>query len=352
MTMVQLAIEIGIDNVRAVIRKGSEFNIVPLGLIGSSYLCPPIGLCMGDNYIFGEPAKLNAVSRPNETVFISDYAEGKIYKKVLTALITYVCNRVNEIFDETVDDITFIVSPCHNNQSVQKYLNDCITASGHSPTSTLDSTLSFVKSNYNVALGDKLCVIDLRDCPAYAAIVSRSAQSYSTLGNIELTDLSIKECENFIDEKITHDQLCDLETDDKVLLAWIQSEIGTSLSRYGLMDLLEGKDAIIPLSFSGYNYELRQIVFQNWIESKIDKVWAQMQSLMQNIKTPVNQINQVVLFGTLFQSEFICERFKKCFIGYGGNPKFSILSKPNDDWNMCLSSLKTNFQSSGFALEL
>lgn len=351
--MVQLAIEISIDNVRAIVKNGVEYNIVPLGLIGSPYLCPPIGLRIGETYLFGDVAKLNAASRPDEIIFLSDYTQnGMIEKKVIIAFINYVCNRVNTIFKETVNYVTFVVPPYHNNQSVQKYLNECITASGHFPVSTLDSILSFVMSNFNVAQGDKICIIDMRDCPACVAVVSRSAYSYSTLGSVDLTDFSIKECENFIEEKITQEQMRDLDTSDNVLLAWIQCEIGTVLSQYGLMDLLSGNDAIIPLSFTSCNYEITQMEFQNWISLRIDKVWSQLQSLFQNIKTPANQITRVVLLGELFQSEFICERFKKCFFGYDSNPMFSVQSKPNDNWCMCLSSLKTNFQICGCTLQL
>lgn len=351
--MVQLAIEIGIDNVRAVIKKGSEYNIVPTGIIGSPYLCPPICLRVGENYMFGEVAKLNAVSRPNDIIFLSDYTQrGIINKNVLKSFVTYICDRVAVIFKEVVNEVTFIVPPYLNNSYIQNYLRENIIASGHNVVMTSDSTLSFAKSNCNVVHGDRICIIDMRDYPAYVAVVSRTPQSYSTMGSVELTELSIKDCENIIEEKIMDKLLSDLETSDNVLFAWIQSEISTSLSQNGLMDLLMGKDAIIPLSFSSCDCVIRQSVFQTWIDSKIDKVWSQIQSFFQNIKTSAAQINQVVLLGSLFQSEFICSRFRKCFNGYGGNPKFSILSKPNDDWIMCLSSLKTNFQSSGCALKL
>lgn len=75
--MVQLAIEIGIDNARAVIKKGSEYNIVPLGLIGTPYSCPPICLHSGKGFVFGEAARINAVYKPEETIFLSDYSQKK-----------------------------------------------------------------------------------------------------------------------------------------------------------------------------------------------------------------------------------------------------------------------------------
>ena len=175
--MVQLAIEIGIDNARAVIKKGSEYNIVPLGLIGTPYSCPPICLHSGKGFVFGEAARINAVYKPEETIFLSDYSQ----KKVLIEFINYTCQRVLTIFKENVSDITFVIPPCLNHPNTQRFLNECISDSGHSPISTLDPALSFVKSNFNVAQGDKLCIIDIRDCPSYAAIVSRSQHSYSTL---------------------------------------------------------------------------------------------------------------------------------------------------------------------------
>ena len=344
--MVQLAIEIGIDNVRAVIKRGGEYNIVPLGLIGTPYSCPPICLHIDEEYIFGDAAKLNAVFNPDETIFLSDYAQkGAINRKALIAFINYVCQRVFVTFKETVCDITFIVPPCLNNPNIQKFINECIIDSGQSPISTLDSTLSFVKSNFNVAQGDKLCIIDMRDYPSYASIVSRSQHSYSTLGSLELKELSYKDCENYIEEKMTSCQQDNVETLDSVMM-------GTSLSQYGLMSLISGKDAHIPLPFSSHDCIISHTAFQDWISSKIEKVWSQIQSLSQDLKTQMNQINQVVLLGQLFQSDYLCEHLKKCFLGYGCNPKFTILSKPNDDWGMCLSSLKTNFQSSGCALQL
>lgn len=344
--MVQLAIEIGIDNVRAVIKKGGDYNIVPLGLIGTPYSCPPICLNIGKEYEFGEVAKLNAVFKPNETIFLSDYAQkGSITKKALIAFINYVCQRVFATFKDNVSDITFIVPPCLNNPIIQRFLSECIIDSGHSPISTSDSTLSFVKSNFNVAQGDKLCIIDMRDFPSYAAIVSRSQHSYCTLGSAELAELSFKDCENFIEDKISSCQGDNTETLDNVV-------IGTSLSQFGLMNLMAGKDAHIPLPFSSRDCIISLAAFQNWISPKIDKVWSQIQSLSQDLKTPMNQINQIVLLGQLFQSDYLCEQLKKCFLGYGCNPRFTILSKPNDEWGICLSSLKTNFQSSGCALEL
>lgn len=351
--MVQLAIEIGLDNVRAVIKKGSEYNIVPLGLIGKPYSFPPICIRIGKDYIFGEAAKLNAISRPDETVFLSDYTQkGMIDKNAMIAFIKYVCQRVSSIFKETVNDITFIVSSHINNPHIQRFLDECIRESGYVPIITYDSTLSFVKSNFNVAHGDKICIIDMRDCPSYVAVVSRSPQSYNTLASVELTELSIKDCENIIEEWITAISPTTIENDDNVELTWVQSEICTSLSQYGLTNLMMGNDVIIPLSFSSDNCEIKQTMFQNWLNPKIDNIWRLIQSLFQNIKISTEQVNHVVMLGSLFQSEFICELLKKCFNGYGSNPKFSILSKPSDDWNMCLSSLKTNFQSSDCALKL
>lgn len=344
--MVQLAIEIGIDNVRAVIKKGGDYNIVPLGLIGTPYSCPPICLNIGKEYKFGEVAKLNAVFKPDETIFLSDYAQkGSIKKKALIAFINYVCQRVFVTFKDNVSDITFIVPPCLNNPNIQRFLSECIIDSGHSPISTSDSTLSFVKSNFNVAQGDKLCIIDMRDYPSYAAIVSRSQYSYSTLGIVELTDLSFKDCENFIEDKMMSSQHDNVETFESVV-------ISTSLSQYGLMCLIKGEDAHIPMLFSSCDCIIPNEAFRDWIISKIEKVWCQIQSLSQDLKIPLNQINQVVMLGQLFQSDYLCENLKKCFFGSGCNPKFALLSKPNDDWIMCLSSLKTNFQSSSFALQL
>ena len=341
--MVQLAVEIGIDNVRAVIKKDGEYNIVPLGLIGTPYSCPPICLHIGEDYIFGETAKINAVYMPEETIFLSDYSN----KKALIEFINFTCQRVFTIFKENVSDITFVIPPYLNNPNIQRYLNGCIIDSGHSPISTSDSTLSFVKSTFNVSKGDKLCIVDMRDCPSYVAIVSRSQHSYGTLGSVELSNLSFKDCENFIEDKMMSCQRDDTDTLDNVLM-------NTSLCQYGLMALISNKDAHIPLSFSPHDCHISYISFQDWISTKIEKVWSQIRSLSQDLKTPVNQINQVVLLGQIFQSEFLVEYLKKCFFGYGSNPRFTILSKPNDDWSMCLSSLKikTNIQSSGYALEL
>lgn len=339
--MVQLAIEIGIDNVRAVIKKGGEYNIVPLGLIGTPYSCPPICLHTGEEYVFGEAAKINAVYKPDETIFLSDYSQ----KMALIEFLNFTCQRVFTIFKENVSDITFVIPPCLNHPNIHRYLNECISESGHFPIPTSDSTLSFVKSNFNVALGDKMCIIDMRDCPSYAAIVSRSQHLYSTLGCVELTDLSFKDCENFIEDKMMSCQRDNVETFDSVV-------IGSSLSQYGLMSLIGGKDAHIPLSFSLCDCIISHTVFADWIRPKIEKVWSHIQSLSKDLKTPLNQINQVVMLGQLFQSDYLYENLKKSFFGYGCNPKFTILSKPNDDWCMCLSSLKTYFQSSGCALQL
>lgn len=351
--MVHLAIEIGSDNVRAVIKKGGEYSVVPLGLLRVPYSFPPICLRLGEHYIFGETAKLNAVSRPDETIFLSDYSQkGMIDKNAMTAFIKYVCQRVTDTYKDNVESITFVVPPYCNNSHIQTYLSECISNSGHNPVSTFDSTLSFVKSNFNVALGDKICIIDMHDYPAYVAVVSRTTQSYCTLGSVELAEMTIKDSENIVEEKMSDSLSADIESYDNVQWAWIQSEIASSLSQYGLMNLINGGNAIIPLPFSTHICKISQSTFRNWMLPKIGKGWKEIQSLFQSIKTSVAQISQVVLLGSLFQSEFVCEHFKKCIIGYGGNPKFTILSKPNDDWNICLSSLKTNFQLSGCALEL
>lgn len=351
--MVQLAIEIGSDNVRAVIKKGSEYNIVPLGLIGTPYSFSPICLRLGSDYVFGDIAKLNAISRPDETIFLSDYVQkGMIDKKAMIAFINYICQKVSSLFKETVNDISFIIPPYINNQHIQRFLDECIRVSGYNPINTSDSTLSFVKSNFNVAHGDKICVIDMRDSTSYVAIVSRSPQSYQTLASTELTELSIKDCENIIEDWLTTISPTSNEYFENDEMTWVKSETASSLSQYGLMNLIMGYDTIIPLPFSSVNCEIKQSMFQEWINPKIEKVWNQIQSLFQNIKTPIPHVSQVVLLGSLFQCECICETLRKCFTGYGGNPRFTILSRPNDEWNMCLSSLKTNFQSSGCALQL
>lgn len=351
--MVQLAIEIGIDNVRAVIKKGDEYIVVPLGSLRTPYFSPPICLRLGEHYIFGETAKMNAVSRPDETIFLSDYSQkGMIDKNVMTAFIKYVCQRVTDTYKDNVESITFVVPPYCNNSNIQTYLSECIRSAGHTPVSTVDSTLSFVRSNFNVALGDKICIIDMHDYPAYVAVVSRTTQSFSTLGSAELTEMSIIDCENIVEEKMSDYISVDIESYDNVQWAWMQSEIATSLSQYGLINLINGGNATIPLPFSSHICEISQSAFRDWMSPKIDKCWKEMQSLFQSIKTPVDRIGQVVLLGSLFRSDFIYEHFKKCIIGYGSNPKFTILSESNDDWNMCLSSIKTNFQSRGCALEL
>lgn len=351
--MVQLAIEIGMDNVRAVIKKGGEYNIVPLGLIGTPFSCPPICLRTGGDYVFGEAARLNAVFRPDEIVFLSDYTrKGSVDKKVLVAFIRYICQKVEIIFNERVKDILFVVPPYINNACIQRLLDECIRESGHVSLPTLDSTLSFAKSNFNVARGESVCVIDMRDCPSYVAVVSRTDHSYSTLGSIELADLSIKDCENVIEEKITANSPANIKMDasENGISEWMQSEISTILSRYGLTNLIAGNDACIPLPFSSNDCKIQQTAFQDWIALGIDKVWSQILSLFINIRISAMQVNKVVMLGSLFRSEFIWGRFKKCFIGYGGNPEISILSKPNDEWAMCLSSLKANIQSSDCAL--
>lgn len=150
--MLQLAIEIGSDNVRAVVKKGSEYNIVPLGLIGTPYSLSPICLHLGKDYILGDIAKLNAISRPDETIFLSDYIQkGMIDKKAMVAFINYICQKVSSLFKETVNDITFIIPPYINNQHIQRFIDECIRESGHTPIITFDSILSFVKCNFNVA---------------------------------------------------------------------------------------------------------------------------------------------------------------------------------------------------------
>lgn len=351
--MVKLAIEIGADNVRAAVRKDGEYIVAPIGSVASPYVCPPIGLYFEGCYVFGEVAKVNAVSRPCEIVFLSDYYQNDIIdKNVMASFVHYLCHRVTSVFKERVDDITILVPSFQNNPSVKDFLRKCIIDSGFKAGLTPDPTLSFVKSYFNVAHGEKVCIVDMRDLPSYVAVVSRSPQAYSTIGSSELAGLSILDCENMIEERISGADLADIDTSDNVISAWIQSEIGSSLSQYGLMRLIEGDDAIIPLPHSSDNCKITQSDFKKWATPRIGKIWSQIQTLFQNISTSGSQVNRVVLLGTLFRSEFICDFFKKCFIGYGCKSEFSVLSKPIDDWAMCLSSLKTNFQSGGFALEL
>lgn len=350
--MVQLAIEIGLDNVRAVIRNGSECEIVPIGLFGTPYTFPPIGLRALNGYIFGQVAKINVSSRPDETIFLSDYTQkGLIAKETMIAFIEYLCQKIKSIYNEDVDEITFIIPPYCNNSTVQSFLDECVIASGRKPLQTKAPVLSFVRSNFNVAIGDKLLIIDLRDCPAYIAIVSRTAQSYGTLGCLDISDFSMKDCENMIEETILSYQGIDLESSDNVVSAWIQNEIGVSLSQYGLSELIAGRDAVIPVPSSKQNCEIKQDAFQDWIGPKIDKVWEHALSLLQNLSIPPSQINQVVLMGTISQYEFLRERLQQNFRGYNCTSRIAVFSHPNHEWNMCISSLKMNCQSSKYALK-
>lgn len=351
--MLQLAIEIGTDNVRAVVKSGSDYITVPLGLTSEPFVFPPMCLKMGEKYIFGQAAKLSAVARPNETAFLSDYTQrGMIDRRIFVAFIEYVCQRVSAICHDTVESITFVVSPHLNNPDIQNFLNACIAASGHSAISTPDSALTFAIANFNVDYGDKLCIIDMRDCPSYAAVVARSEQSYATMGSTELTDLSIKDCENFIEDTSMGNALVQSAASGSEEMEWIQSVMSAALAQYGLGNILEGKDAIIPLPFSSHDCTIRQAAFQNWIAPLIDKTWSQIQVLFQNIRTSPSEITRVVLMGQMFRSEYICERFKKCFAGYSCNPALSVLDNPSDDWAMCRSTLKTNIKSRNCALEL
>lgn len=350
--MIQLAIEIGIDNVRAAIRKGNEYEIVSLGLFGAPYTFPPIGLRSLSGYIFGQVAKVNAMSRPHETIFLSDYTQkGLIAKEAMVAFVGYLCQKIKSIYIEDVDEITFIIPPYCNNSTVQSFLDECVIALGRKPLQTKDPVLSFVRSNFNVAIGDKLLIIDLRDCPSYIAVVSRTAQSYGTLGCIDISDFSMKDCENMIEETILSCQGIDLEMSDNVVSDWIQSEISTSLSQYGLSELIAGRDAVIPVPSSKQNCEIKQDAFQNWIGTKIDKVWEHALSLLQNLSIPPSQINQVAMVGAISQYECLRERFKQNFRGYNCPQKIAVFSHPNHEWIMCFSSLKMNCQLSKYALK-
>lgn len=350
--MIQLAIEIGIDNVRAAIRKGNEYEIVPLGLFGAPYTFPPIGLRSLSGYIFGQVAKVNAMSRPHETVFLSDYTQkGLIAKEAMVAFIEYLCQEIKSIYTEDVDEITFIIPPYCNNSTIQSFLDECVIASRRKLLQTKDPVLSFVRSNFNVALGEQLLIIDLRDCPSYIAVVSRTAQSYGTLGCLDISDFSMKDCENMIEEKVPSCQGIDLEMSDNVVSDWIQSEISTSLSQYGLSELIAGRDAVIPVPSSNQNCEIKQDAFQNWIGSKIDKMWGHAMSLLQNLNISPSQITQVVMMGTISQYEYLRKRLQQNIRGYNCNPTITTLSQPKDNWNMCISSLKMNCQSSEFALK-
>lgn len=167
--MLQLAIEIASDTVRAAVKDGLGINtIVPLGLLDNPYYCPAICLCTKDSgYIFGQAAKLNAAARPNEIVFLSDYIKkGGVDSGVIVALINYVCSRVESTFHDCVDTITFVTPPHVGNVQVQRFLSECVSMSGYNANIGPDVTLAFVRTNLNVARGENVCVIDTRLYPS------------------------------------------------------------------------------------------------------------------------------------------------------------------------------------------
>lgn len=157
------------------------------------------------------------------------------------------------------------------------------------------------------------------------------------MGSSELTSLSTNDCESFIEETI--ESVADIDFSDIMLISPMQS-----MAQYALEKLLCGKDATLPLWFDNQDLLIKEEEFWRWLEPRIDSAWSQTQHLLQSLAIATSQIDHLMLLGPLFQSENICLRLKKCFVGYGANPSITVQSQYADNWNMCYAALAMNNQ--------
>lgn len=349
--MAQLAIEIGFDKIRACVAIGRDIYKVPLGSMSSPYEFPPIAVKSQYGYIFGEVAKLCAVSSPDSTVFLYDYLRQKtVPREALIDLFSSIKERVTEIYDVTVDSIALVTPPFFKDVLQSRFLDSCINSVSNK-IDVRNSSVSFSRSFLNVRVGQRVLFLDFRDNPAYASVILRGSRSYETIGASSIEDFTTTDCENFVEDKILSKYATELFPEEEIMTAWIQGEIASKISQNAIQQLLLGKNVKYEIPFALEAITITQSEFQNWLLPRLDKICDNVIGYVREIGLSLSDISQIVVFGGVFESALVRDRIERYLKGYNQDIRLSYFTSPMDEWKICESVL-TNNVNSNFALEL
>lgn len=351
MMTAQLAIEIGFDKIRACACIGRDIHKVPLGPMSSPYVYPPIGVRSQSGYIFGEVAKLCAVSSPDATVFLYDYLrQNTVTEDALIAFLNTIKERVTELYGADIDSIALVTPPYFKDLVQSKILDSCINSISNK-IEVRNSNISFGRSFLNVNVGQRVMFLDFRDNPAYASIISRGARSYESIGTITIEDFSSINCENFVEDKILSNYAAELFPDGEIVTAWIQGDIASKISQDAIQQLLMGRNVRYEIPFTVDAIMIPQSEFQNWLLPKLDKVCESIIGFVREIGLTLSDLSQIIVLGGIFESRLVRDRIEKFLNGYSQGIMYSYFTSPMDEWKICESVLINNFNSV-YALEL
>lgn len=349
--MAQLAIEIGFDKVRACVAIGRDIHKVPLGPMSSPYQFPPIAVKSQSGYIFGEAAKLCAVSSPDSTVFLYDYLrQASVPKESIIALLNTIKERVSEIYSVEIESMALVTPPYFKDVMQSRLLDSCINSVSHKMDKR-NSSISFSRSYLNVRVGQRVLFLDFRDNPAYASVILRGARSYESIGASAIDDFSTTDCENFVEDKILSNYAPELFPDEEIMTAWIQGEIASKISQDAIQQLLFGKNVRYEIPFTVDAITISQSEFQSWLFPRLDKICDRIMGYVRDVGFNLSDISQMVVFGGVFESGLVRDRIERFLSGYNREIKKSYFTSPMDEWKICESVLTNNFNSV-YALEL
>ena len=349
--MAQLAIEIGFDKIRACVAIGRDIHKVPLGAMSSPFEFPPISIKSQNGYIFGEVAKLCAVSSPDSTVFLYDYLrQTTVPREAIIDLLNTIKDRVSEIYNVEVESIALVTPPFFKDVLQFRFLDSCIDSVSNR-IDVRNSSISFSRSYLNVRVGQRVLFLDFRDNPAYVSIILRGARSYEFIGASTIDDFSATDCENFVEDKILSIYATELFPEEEIMAAWIQGDIASKISQDAIQKLLFGKNVRYEIPFTVGSLTISQSDFQNWLLPRLDKICDRINGYVRDVGLTLSDISQIVVFGGVFESGLVRDRIERFLSGYNQEIKISYFSAPMDEWKICESVLTTNINS-GFTLEL
>lgn len=351
MMKAKLAVEIGFDKIRACVSTGREILNVPLGPISSPYSYPPIAVKTQTGYIFGEVAGLSAASSPDSTVFLYDYLrQNTVPGDAIIALLNTIKERVTGLYDVDVDSIA-LVTPSYFKDIIQSnILNKCV-ASVSNKIEVENTSISFIRSYLNVNIDQRVLLLDFRDNPAYASIISRGSRYYNEIGSFKIDGFSTIDCESFVEDVILSHYSSDLLTDGEIMTAWIQGEIASKISQDAISRLLTGHDVSYTIPFTNVSTRITQSEFQDWLSTKLDSVCEYIIGFVRDVGLTLPDISQIAILGGIFGSRFVRERIERYLSAYNRNLTLSYFYNPMDEWKICESVLKNHYNND-YALEL
>lgn len=343
--MAKLAIEIGYSNIRAAIGNGNDYQIVPLGLPGNPYHCPPVGVKTEDGYLFGAPARLCVLTMPENVAFLSDYVHpGMVGEEMMTAFLEFAKTKAGRIFGCAIGSISIADTSANPHSApVAEFLKKCVERCGCSYQPVKAPLLSIFTSSVNLLPGEKAMVIDLHNHPGVIACGRCGHGAMEPSGYVALPEFALSDCENYIEDKINQalDAGFDPATGD-IIREWIRGEMLSVFTQAALENLLAGCDSKLTLPFGAGEVRVGAGEFEEWLTPRLDTVWKQLKTFTDAASFGLRDVRYVLLLGRIFQSDFVKDHIVRHLNEGGVNAGIITYSRPVDEWSPCLSSLKTN----------